>query len=129
MGGKRKTAQDFGRWLDTTMANESITGRDLARKVGVHDSIISRWRSGAGTPGIDSCARLADALQVDPLRLAVTAGLMDRRMAGVEALPMPPAIALRERVREQIAAIKGLTDQSRQALLDAYDKNQGLEDA
>lgn len=117
----RKSAVYFGRWLDTTMANHDVSGRALAHKVGVNDSVVSRWRSGQGTPGLDTCARLADALGVDPMRLAVTAGVVDPSMARVEPLPMPPATALRERVRDQIGQIKGLTDQTRQALLETFD--------
>lgn len=127
MSGKRQVNERFGRWLDTTMANQKISGRDLAKWVGVHDSVVSRWRSGAGTPGLDTCKRLADALGVDPLRLAVTAGLVDQGMARVEPLPMPPATALRERVRDQIGEIRGLTAASRRALLEAFDQSVGEE--
>lgn len=105
------------------MANEKISGRELAQQVGVNDSVVSRWRSGQGSPGMESCAALARALGVDPLRLAVTAGVMSADMAGVEPLPMPPATALRERVREQIEQIKGLTQASRDALLVAFDES------
>lgn len=117
-------AARFGRWLDTTMANEGVSGRELAIRTGVNESVVSRWRSGQSTPGVDSCAKLAEALKVDSLRLAVTAGIVDERMANVPPLPMPPATALRERVRAQIADIKGLTEASRSALLEAYDNSQ-----
>ena len=104
------------------MANAGISGRELAHRVGVNDSVVSRWRSGQSTPGLDTCERLAEALGVDPMRLAVTAGAIDRRMAGVEPLPMPPATALRERVRGQLEQIKGLTNETRQALLETFDE-------
>jgi transcriptional regulator with XRE-family HTH domain len=122
---KRQNAQRFARWLDTTMANADMSGRELAQRVGVNDSVISRWRSGHSTPGLDTCMALADALQVDPMRLAVTAGAIEERMAGVERLPMPPATALRERVRSQLDQIKGLTDETRQALLETFDQTTG----
>lgn len=107
------------------MANAQISGRQLAQQAGVNESVVSRWRSGQSMPGLDSCASLAEALGVEPLRLAVTAGVVDQRMAGVEPLPMPPATAMRERVRSQIAEIRGLTDKSRQALLEAFDDSTG----
>lgn len=122
---KRQNTAHFARWLDTTMANKGISGRELAHRVGVNDSVVSRWRSGHGTPGLDTCVRLADALGVDPMRLAVTAGAIDKRMAGVEPLPMPPATALRERVREQLEQIRGLTNETRQALLETFDESTG----
>lgn len=107
------------------MANKGISGRELAHRVEVNDSVVSRWRSAQSTPGLDTCIRLAEALNVDPMRLAVTAGAIDKRMAQVEPLPMPPATALRERVRDQLDQIKGLTDDTRQALLETFDENTG----
>lgn len=122
---KRQDAVRFSRWLDTTMANRDISGRELAHRVGVNDSVVSRWRSGQSTPGLDTCVNLAEALDVDPMRLAVTAGAIDKRMAQVDPLPMPPATALRERVRSQLQQIKGLTDETRQALLETFDETNG----
>lgn len=117
-------ASDFAQWLDTTMSNRGIRGRDLAKKIKVHDSAISRWRNGQGLPSMDACLRLAKALEVDPLRLAVTAGLLDGDGVNVSPLPLPPAHAQRERVREQIRAIKGLTTKEIERLLEAYDAEQ-----
>lgn len=122
---KRQSAALFARWLDTTMANQGISGRELAHRVGVNDSVVSRWRSAQSTPGLDTCVNLAEALDVDPMRLAVTAGAIDKRMAQVDPLPMPPATALRERVRSQLQQIKGLTDETRQALLETFDETNG----
>lgn len=122
MGRKKAVTERFARWLDITMANNHITGRELATQLHVHDSVVSRWRSGEGTPTVENCGRLAEALDVDPLRLAVTAGVLDAHMAGVEPLPLPPATALRERVRDQIYQIRGLTERSRTALLEAFDE-------
>jgi transcriptional regulator with XRE-family HTH domain len=104
------------------MANADISGRELAHRVGVNDSVVSRWRSGQSTPGLDTCVKLGEALNVDPMRLAVTAGAIDKRMARVEPLEMPPATALRERVRDQLGQIRGLTDATRQALLETFDE-------
>lgn len=112
----------FGRWLDLTMANREIKGRTLAKACKVHESAVSRWRAGNGVPSMDSCLRLAKYLNIEPLRLAVTAGLMDAELAGVEPLPMPEPTAYRRAVKEQILAIKGLTQRERQRLLDTYDE-------
>jgi transcriptional regulator with XRE-family HTH domain len=114
--------ETFGRWLDLTMANRDIKGRELSRKLKVHESAVSRWRAGNGVPSMDSCLRLAKFLNVEPIRLAVTAGLMDGDLIGVEPLPMPEATAQRSAVRSQLDKIRGLTKGERDALLSAYDE-------
>lgn len=111
----------FGRWLDLTMSNRGIKGRDLARKLRVHDSAVSRWKSGRGSPGMDTAVRLAKILGVDPLQLAATIGLLNGPEVGVPLLPMPEPTAARRAVKEQIMSIRGLTLGERQHLLNAYD--------
>jgi transcriptional regulator with XRE-family HTH domain len=118
----RRARNKFGEWLDVTMSNKRMMGRTLAEAAGVHDSAVSRWRSGAGVPGAETLARIAEALGVDPLRLAVTAGQIPEKVAGVAPLPTPEPTAQRESVRRQIASIKGLTERSRGKLLRAYDE-------
>lgn len=118
----RAGPEAFGRWLDLTMANRNIKGRAVAKACKVHESAVSRWRKGNGVPSMDSCLRLAKFLDTEPLRLAVTAGLMDAELAGVEPLPLPEPTAYRKAVKEQILAIKGLTQRERQRLLDTYDE-------
>ena len=118
----RTGPETFGRWLDLTMANRGIKGRTLARTLKVHESAVSRWRAGNGVPSMDSCLRLARYLDVEPIRLAVTAGLMDAELAGTEPLPLPEPTAYRKAVKDQIRAIKGLTARERQKLIEAYDE-------
>jgi transcriptional regulator with XRE-family HTH domain len=115
----------FGRWLDLTMSNRGIKGRDIAKRLKVHDSAVSRWRSGRATPGLDTAVRLAKILDVDPLQLAVTGGLLDGEATGVKPLPMPEPTAARKAIKDQILAIRGLSAQERQHLLNAYDEVQG----
>lgn len=112
----------FGRYLDLTMANRGIKGRSLARALRVHESAVSRWRAGNGVPSMDSCLRLGKYLDVEPIRLAVLAGLMDGELIGVEPLPMPEPTAQRRAVREQINKIRGLTKAEREKLISAYDE-------
>lgn len=121
MANDQTGPQIFGRWLDLTMGNRGIKGRGLAKRLKVHDSAVSRWRSGGGVPGIDTCLRLAKILNVDPIRLAVTAGLMDGDLISVRPLPMPEPTAQREHVKHQIKLIRGVTERERQTLLDTYD--------
>lgn len=112
----------FGRWLDLSMSNRGIKGRTLARALKVHESAVSRWRAGNGVPSMDSCLRLGKYLDVEPIRLAVTAGLMDGDLAGVEPLPMPEPTAQRKAIKDQLARIRGLTSAERQKLIDTYDE-------
>ena len=115
----------FGRWLDLTMANRNIKGRTLAKRVNVHDSAVSRWRSGTGVPALPTLQLLAKALGVDAVRLAVTAGLLDESLVGQSPLPMPEPTAQRALVKEQLSKIRGLLPEERQALINYYDD--GLE--
>jgi transcriptional regulator with XRE-family HTH domain len=106
-----------------TMENRGIRATELAKKLKVTDSAVSRWRSGAGLPSMDACLRMAKVLRVeDPMRLAVTAGLVDGDLIGKAPLPLPEPTARRNRVKDQLANIKGLTAKERQHLLDAYDE-------
>jgi transcriptional regulator with XRE-family HTH domain len=118
----RTGPEAFGQWLDLTLSNRDIKGRALARALKVHESAVSRWRAGNGVPSMDSCLRLGKFLDTEPLRLAVTAGLMDAGLAGVAPLPLPEPTAYRKAVKAQILGIKGLTKRERQQLLDTYDE-------
>lgn len=121
MDNSSNSAETFGRWLDLTMENRGIKGRTLAKRLKVHDSAVSRWRRGLGTPTLDTTMKLAKLLSVDPLRLTVTAGLMDGDLVGVSPLPMPEPTAQRAAVKKQLGGIRGLTAEERKRLMGAYD--------
>lgn len=111
----------FGEWLDVTLSNQEIMGRTLAEKVGVHDSAVSRWRAGTAIPSMEVVTKIADVLEVDPLRLAVTAGLVPSRVAGVDPFHVPPPTERRESVKRQLKRIRGVSNATRQRLLQAYE--------
>lgn len=125
---RRRKGHLFGEWLDVTMSNKGITGRRLAEAAGVHDSAVSRWRVGQGVPNMDAIEGIASLLGVDPLRLAVTAGLLSHEVARVEPLPMPEPTARRESVRRQLARLRGVTERERKLLLQAYEDSAALEE-
>lgn len=112
----------FARWLDLTMENSGITGASLAKRLGVTDAAVSRWRNGAGNPRLDTTLKLAKILGVDPLRLAVTAGHMDGPVIGITPLPMPEPTRRRARVHAGLARIPGLTAKERRRLMEVYDE-------
>lgn len=112
---------EFGRWLDVTMQNNKIKGTDLARRLEVTDSAVSRWRKGAVIPAPDATARLAKILGVDPVRLLVTAGHLEGDTVGASPYTTPEARARREKAKNAIESIKWLTEAGRQKLLETYD--------
>lgn len=119
-------AERFGRWLSLVMENRGISGTAIARHCKVHSSTVSRWRNGQVPPSMDAVVRLAKFLSIEePLRLAVTAGIVDGKLLGYEPLPMPEPTMQRANVKKQINHIRGLSAKERQALLDAYDDTSG----
>lgn len=119
----RKRAPEFGQWLDLTLKEKGISGRELAGLVGVHESVISKWKTGTREPKPREVSKLAQALDVDQFRLIVTAGLLEPT-EGVEALPMPEEDPQRKLTRERLAATPGMHDELLQELMDTYDRVQ-----
>lgn len=120
---RRVRPSEFAEFLDITLNNRSISGRTLAEQLGVSDAAVSRWRTGASTPSAETVARIATALDLDPRRLAVTAGVLRPEFApGVEPYPVPEPTAQRDSVRRQIARIKGLSEDGKEAMLRLYDQ-------
>jgi transcriptional regulator with XRE-family HTH domain len=108
----------FAEWLSRTLAERGIAGGEVARALGVNDSAISRWRNGKATPGLESVMKLAALLEVHPIALAVTAGLMDTEDVAVEPLPLPEQKKALSQAEDQIMKIRGITDDDRKALLE-----------
>lgn len=116
----RKDAKDFANWLDMTMENMGTSNRDLASMVGVHDSVVSRWRSGRTKPTMENLDKIASALDVDVVRLAATAGYMDSHH--IDPLPVPVPTAARRRIQRQLEQIHGLVDEDIEAVLISWDQ-------
>lgn len=119
---RRQARQDFGAWLDVTLSNSGMRGRELAEKIGVHESAVSRWRGGVGIPSVEILTKIAEELNLEALRLVVTASLIPAEVAGVQPYPMPEPTAQRESIRRQIGRITGVDDEIRQRLLDVYEE-------
>lgn len=118
----QSSVQRFGRWLDLTMRNRDLSGKEVAKKLKVTEGAVSKWRKGVSVPQANTTLKLARVLGVTPpLRLLVTAGLLDSEIAGVEPLPLPEPTAQRAYVRDKINEIPYMTSQERQHLIDAYD--------
>lgn len=121
---RRHDKEYFGEWLNRTLTERNIAGGEVARALGVNDSAVSRWRNGKATPGLDSVMALAGFLCVDPVSLAVTAGLMQAGAVGKEKLPLPKESEDVELARQHIMKIPGLTEKSRKRLLEALSEEE-----
>lgn len=115
---RNKDREYFAEWLTRTLAERDIAGGEVARAMEVNDSAISRWKNGKASPGLDSVMKLADFLDVNPIALAVTAGLMDEAQAGVPRLDLPEETRMLGYVEDQISKIRGLDDDTRKALIE-----------
>lgn len=113
----RRNRKYFAEWLDRIMTERAISGGMIAKEVGVNDSAVSRWRNGKGSPGLDSIMKLAATLDVDPIRLAVTAGLMTDKEVGVAQLPLPEPTKAVRKAKESIMKIPGITEEDRKILV------------
>lgn len=91
----------LGAWLDVTMSNRGIRNRDFAADLGVHESTVHNWRKGKNVPELATLQRIAQLLNVAPVRLAVTAGLFDASMAGHDPLPTPEPFVQRAKSRRR----------------------------
>lgn len=109
-------------YLEAAMKRARIeSNAELARRSGVNDSVISRWKSGV-VPSLDKIRRVAEALNRPFLEVAVAAGAMtpeEARMTSPPALPEVPVGAgidpdqlarLARFDREQIDAVIGLLE-------------------
>lgn len=112
----------FGRWLDITMSNTGIQGRDLAELLGVTNGAVSRWRNGKSVPKQSKLKDLAEIFDVELLRLMALAGITGVQDSGVEPLPLPNPDGYRERTRAELKAISHLDKDEQQAMLEAYDR-------
>lgn len=117
MARQQKSRSYFAEWLTKTLRERGITGGEVARALGVNDSAVSRWKNGKAAPGLDSVMRLADFLGVDPIDLAVTAGLMDEKAVGRAQLPIPEAGGVSAMAEDWIMRIPGITESDRRSLV------------
>lgn len=115
---RSKDREYFAEWLTRTLTERDIAGGEVARALDVNDSAISRWKNGKASPGLDSVMKLAEYLDVNPVALAVTAGLMDENKVGVSRLELPRETKMMGYVEDQIMKIRGLDNETRKALIE-----------
>jgi transcriptional regulator with XRE-family HTH domain len=81
----------FGDYLVRAIDSAGMTQAQLARATGISDSVISRWRRDESAPDLPNLRKLASALRVPLLDLAVAAGHMSPAEARMKDRPDPPA--------------------------------------
>lgn len=99
----------FAEWISVSMDNAGLSGRKLAKKLGVHDTNISHWKSGKAVPSVDTLRKIAQTFEVPYSRLLVTArpDEFPPNEFG-EPLPVPEKLAYRKRIRKHIEQAPGL---------------------
>lgn len=112
----RQRAFEFGVYLDAAMDAAGITQAQLARKIGISESMISRWRRGA-VPEMEGLRALAHALDKEPMELFIRAGRVLPEEAGYTAMPEAPRPPS---VEEAIAADPLMSKRGKEAFLLIY---------
>jgi transcriptional regulator with XRE-family HTH domain len=64
----------FGAWLSAAMRERGLSQAALARRIGVDDAQVSRWRRGLVVPSVGHLQRIAGALDVPRVLLDRIAG-------------------------------------------------------
>lgn len=120
-----KGSEQFSDWLKISMENVRLTGNEVAAKINVDGGTVSRWKNGKATPNMEAVASLADLFGVNALRLAVTAGLVTKEVAGVEPLEMPENKAILRQAKEYVWKIPGLKTEDREAMMKVIQERYG----
>lgn len=81
---RRPPAGDLGRWLHTMLRSRGWTAAELAARMQVEPSMVSKWRRGARTPDTPHCQSLARAFGVPEHEVLLLAG---------RAIPLPEQVA------------------------------------
>jgi len=81
----------FGPWLSATMRERGLSQAELARRIGVDDAQVSRWRRGLVVPSVGHLQRIAAALDVPRVLLDRLAGYPVPDEADVLLPEAPPA--------------------------------------
>ena len=53
----------FRKWINNQLNKNNMTQRQLAKKLEVHESLISRWTAGHRKPSIDKIVKLCDIFE------------------------------------------------------------------
>lgn len=107
--------EQFGAYIDAVMRAQGIDDdAELARRSGVGQTQIGRWRKGASRPSMVLLDRLADGLLVPKRNLYTLAGYSPDDEAPVD---IPPAVPREIQDMIDLYHDPDLTDEDRSSLL------------
>jgi transcriptional regulator with XRE-family HTH domain len=92
-------------YLRSAMTARGLTQANLARALGVNDSLVSRWLTGRNTTDVRYLRKLAPLLKVPVVELLVAAGHLDAAEAKVpppKPAEPPRPVTVEEFVRANI---------------------------
>lgn len=112
----------FADLLDIELTNRGIAGKRLAQELGVSDATVNRLRTAVTAPRPEHITGIARLLNLDPARLAVTAGYPAEMFGNVEPYPSPRPTAEREAFRRYLEGVKGLNPAGRRKLLATFEE-------
>lgn len=77
-----KNMKSLGKLIKRRLEELNMTQSELAEKIGVNRSAVSRWISGQTKPDFDTLLRVAKELQIDPMKLLDALGLVRKPKPG-----------------------------------------------
>lgn len=112
----------FGLWLDLTLDNRGPgAARRLAKEIGVSDGAVTQWRKEPyRQPSARNVQDIARALDVDPMRLLVTAGHLDSSVVGAEPYEIPESERTLHEMKKALERDGVMTKRDVAAILDNY---------
>lgn len=121
------TESDDNEWPAYLLAAMKAAGyeraSDLSRETSINESLISRWLRGAVQPSIPQLRRLAPALKLPILTLAVKAGHFSVKEAQMKDAPKPPEPGRGDQIEQEIRDA-GYPPEVEKALLKMRQDNQ-----
>ncbi|MGB3330147.1 MAG: helix-turn-helix transcriptional regulator [Thermomicrobiales bacterium] len=96
--GEHEDDKGFSRWLTGLLRAQNIKASELARRLGVQRSQVSKWTTGRSVPDSLSCRLIADALDIDAAEVLFAAGHLD-------APAVESGDPIRDRLHELVARI------------------------
>jgi transcriptional regulator with XRE-family HTH domain len=98
----------LARRLSDALATADGTQRELAKSVGVHPNLVSRWAGGRAVPSVEHLARLSNALDVSLDWLVLGAKPSGHSTA------TEPAVVLARELATQTLALRSLAEKVRE---------------
>jgi len=90
---KVQTPSPFYTWLSRRLVTKGLTWATLSRMADVGEPTFTKWKTGRAKPSLEMVRKVAKALDEDPIRLMVIAGLLLPEEVERPAV-LPPDVSL-----------------------------------